>query len=128
MAGTGLGSKIGYPTANLRIEGGWAIPRDGVYATLTHVNGDMHQSMTSIGVRPTFGGTSRTIETYILDFREDIYGREVAIDIVDRLREEKKFASAEDLKKQIDEDIKKGKAILDSLGARKPGTHSRVEE
>ena len=128
VAGTGLGREIGFPTANLKIEGGWAIPRDGVYATLTHVNGDVYQSMTSIGVRPTFGGTSKTIETYILDFRKDIYGREVAIDIVDRLREEKKFASAEDLKKQIDEDIKRGKAILDSLGARKPGMRSRGEE
>jgi riboflavin kinase/FMN adenylyltransferase len=84
--------------------------------------------MTSIGVRPTFGGTSKTIETYILDFRKDIYGCEVAIDIVDRLREEKKFASAEDLKRQIDEDIKRGKAILDSMGARKPGIRSRGEE
>ncbi len=114
IPGTGLGRQIGFPTANLKIETGWAIPRDGVYATLTHINGEVHDSMTSIGVRPTFGGKDRTVETYILDYQGDLYGREVAVDIVDRVREEKKFANADELKKQITRDIKKGKAILSS--------------
>jgi riboflavin kinase/FMN adenylyltransferase len=111
VAGTGTGRQIGFPTANLQIETGWAIPRDGVYATLTHINGDIHDSMTSIGVRPTFGGKNRTVETYILDYQGD---REVAVDIVDRLRGEKKFAGADALKRQIVRDIEKGKAILAS--------------
>ncbi len=126
VAGTGTGKQIGFPTANLKIEAGWAIPRDGVYATLTHINGDVHQSLTSIGVRPTFGGKNRTVETYILDFKGDIYDWNVAIDIVGRLREEKKFASVDELKMQIADDIVKGKAILNSQGARRPGTRSRV--
>ena len=98
VEGTGTGRELGFPTANLLVEKGWAIPRDGVYATLTHINGNVHPSMTSIGVRPTFGGKNRTVETYILDFSGDIYNREVAIDIVDRLRDEKKFASVDELK------------------------------
>ncbi len=126
VAGTGTGKQIGFPTANLEIEHGWAIPRDGIYATLTHINGDVYQSMTSIGVRPTFGGKNRTVETYILDFDGDIYGQDVAIDIIDRLRDEKKFASAEELKKQIEDDIRRGRAILNSQQARRPGTRSRV--
>jgi len=114
--GTGLGRQIGFPTANLKIEPGWAIPADGVYATFTHVNGAIHSSMTSIGIRPTFDGKNRTIETYILDYSGDLYGKEVAIDVVDRLRPEKKFASVDDLKEQITRDIVKGRAILRSKG------------
>lgn len=124
VEGTGTGRELGFPTANLLVEKGWAIPRDGVYATLTHINGNVHPSMTSIGVRPTFGGKNRTVETYILDFSADIYNREVAIDIVDRLRDEKKFGSVDELKTQIADDIKRGKAILDSQGAGKPKARS----
>jgi riboflavin kinase / FMN adenylyltransferase len=113
-SGTGLGRKIGYPTANLTIESGWAIPADGVYATFTHINGDVHQSMTSIGLRPTVGGKNRTVETYILDYKGNLYDKEVSIDIVDRLRDEKKFADIDELKVQISKDIKQGIEILSS--------------
>jgi riboflavin kinase / FMN adenylyltransferase len=114
ISGTGLGRKIGYPTANLAIEPGWAIPTDGVYATFTHINGNVHQSMTSIGLRPTVGGRNRTVETYILDYKGNLYDQEVSIDIVDRLRDEKKFANVNELKEQIARDIKEGKDILSS--------------
>ena len=114
VRGTGQGRRIGFPTANLEIESGWAIPRDGVYATMTHTNGDVHKSLTSIGMRPTFGGKSRTVETYILDFDGDLYGRDVSIEIIERLREEKKFDNIEDLKKQIARDIDEGISILSS--------------
>jgi riboflavin kinase/FMN adenylyltransferase len=120
MAGTGTGRQIGFPTANLKIEAGWAIPRDGVYATMTHINGDVHNSMTSVGVRPTFGGKDRTVETYVLGYHSDLYGREVAIDIVDWIRAEKKFANADELKKQIALDIKQGEAILGAQGRPRP--------
>jgi len=115
-SGTGLGRKLGYPTANLELEPGWAIPADGVYATFTHISGNVHQSMTSIGFRPTFGGKNKTVETYILDYSGDLYDREVTIDVVDRLRAEKKFDSAEELKQQIFQDIVKGKKMLSSKG------------
>jgi riboflavin kinase / FMN adenylyltransferase len=114
IKGTGIGRQLGYPTANLKIEPGWAIPSDGVYATFTHVNGNIHRSMTSIGLRPTFGGKERTVETYLIDYQGDLYGREVWIDIVERLRDEIKFDNVEELKAQITRDINKGKAVLDS--------------
>ncbi len=115
-SGTGLGRTLGYPTANLLVEPGFAMPADGVYATYTHVNGYIHKSMTSIGVRPTFGGKNRTIETLILDYEGDLYNRDISIEIIDRLREEKKFNSAEELKLQIMNDIEKGRELLSSKG------------
>lgn len=114
--GVGRGSQLGFPTANLEVDAKRAIPADGVYATWAHIDGQAYQSMTNIGWRPTFGGPGRTIETYILDYRDNLYGRELKIDIIERLRDEKRFASAEELKKQIAEDIKRGRAILDSRG------------
>jgi riboflavin kinase/FMN adenylyltransferase len=93
---------------------GWAVPKDGVYATLTHINGSTYRSMTNIGVRPTFGGKSRTIETYIVDYQGDLYGKDVSIDIVSWLREEKKFSDTDALKQQMAEDVVRGKAILSS--------------
>jgi riboflavin kinase/FMN adenylyltransferase len=114
--GVGRGSQLGFPTANLEVDTKRAIPADGVYATRVHIDGQAYQSMTNIGWRPTFGEPGRTIETYILDYRGDLYGRELKIDIIERLRDEKRFANAEELKKQITEDIKRGRAILDSRG------------
>lgn len=112
ITGQGLGRQIGYPTANLLIEPGWAIPADGVYATFTHVNGNIFQSLTSIGLRPTFSGKNRTVETYILDYKGELYGREVSIDVVEKLRQEQKFRDIEELKIQIAKDVIKGKEIL----------------
>ena len=114
VPGTGQGRGLGFPTVNLKIDPGWAIPADGVYATMTHINDRIYQSLTNIGSRPTFGGKQRTLETYILDFQGDLYGRELTIDIVQRLRDERKFPSVADLKKQIAEDVQKGRTILNS--------------
>jgi len=114
VPGTGQGRGLGFPTINLKIDPGWAIPADGVYATMTHIDDRIYQSLTNIGSRPTFGGKQRTLETYILDFQGNLYGRELTIDIVQRLRDERKFPSVADLKKQIAEDVQKGRTILNS--------------
>jgi len=68
--------------------------------------------MTNIGMRPTCGGSERTVEVYVLDYYNDLYGHELKIDIIERLRGEIRFNTAEELKKQITEDVKQGKAIL----------------
>ena len=68
--------------------------------------------MTNIGKRPTFGEDERVVEVHILDYQGDLYQRQLKIDIIERLRGEKKFDTTEELKKQITEDIKKGRAIL----------------
>ena len=112
--GTGRGIELGFPTANLDIDPRQALPADGVYATWSHIDGQPYQSMTNIGKQPTFGGSQRIIEVYILDYHSNLYGRKLEIDLIERLRDEKQFGTAEELKKQIAEDIKQGRAILTS--------------
>ena len=115
-AGAGRGKGLGFPTANLEADPRLALPPDGVYATWAFIDGQAHQSMTNIGTCPTFGGHERTVEVYLLDYRDDLYGRELRVDIVERLRDEKRFDTVDELKKQIGEDVEQGRAILGSRG------------
>jgi len=119
ITGAGRGIELGFPTANLDIDLEQALPTDGVYATWAYINGKAYQSMTNIGTRPTFGGSKRMVEVYLLDYHSDLYGHELKIDIIERLRGEKQFDTPQQLKKQITEDIKRGRAILNSLGETK---------
>ena len=114
VSGTGRGIKLGFPTANLDIDSDQAIPVDGVYATWVYINGRAYPSMTYVGKNPTFGGSEHMVEVYVLDYHDDLYGRELRIDIMERLRGDKQFNTAEELKKQIAGDVKQGKAILGS--------------
>lgn len=114
ISGAGRGTKLGFPTANLDIDPQQALPAKGVYATWIYIDNKAYQSMTNIGRHPTFPGSERTIEVLVLDYSGDLYGHELKIDIMERLRDEKQFDSAEDLIKQIAEDVKKGRAILSS--------------
>lgn len=123
VGGTGRGVKLGFPTANLDIEPEQAIPADGVYAAWGYINGKAYQSMTYIGKSPTFGGSQRGVEVYVLDYHNDLYGRDLKVDIIDRLRGEKKFDTTEELKKQITEDVERGKAILGSGVEAQHGNH-----
>jgi len=112
ISGTGRGLELGFPTANLNIGPKQALPTEGVYATRAYIDDKAYQSMTNIGRRPTFGGNQRTVEVYILDYGNELYGRRLKIDIIKRLRGERQFDSVEELKKQIAEDVKQGRAIL----------------
>ncbi len=120
-SGTGRGVELGFPTANLDIDPEQAVPADGVYATWGYINGKAYQSMTYIGKAPTFGGSKRSVEVYVLDYSNDLYGRELKIDIIDKLRGDRQFDTAEELKKQIAEDVERGKAILSSKAEAKYG-------
>jgi riboflavin kinase/FMN adenylyltransferase len=119
VTGAGRGESLGFPTANLDVNSGQALPPDGVYAGLAHVNGKVYQSMTNIGKNPTFHNPRRTIETFLLDYSGDLYGHELSVEFVARLRDEKKFKNADELKKQLVEDIRQGKIILDTTGVKK---------
>lgn len=114
--GAGRGLELGFPTANLDIVPEQALPADGVYATWAYVNGKAYQSMTNVGKQPTFAGSRRTVEVYLLDYHSDLYGRQLKIDIMAQVRTEQRFDNADELKKQITEDIKQGRAILGSRG------------
>ena len=112
ISGTGRGVELGFPTANLDIDPERALPADGIYATWTYIENQRYQSVTNIGKRPTFGESEQTVEVYILNFQGNLYRHELKIDIIKRLRREQRFDTIEELKKQIEEDIKQARAIL----------------
>jgi len=116
ITGAGRGAELGFRTTNLNIDPEQALPADGVYATWAYVDDKAYKSMTNIGKRPTFGHSERIVEVYILNYDSDLYGRELKIDVIERLRDEKQFDTAEELKKQIIEDVNQGRAILNSRG------------
>ena len=115
-SGAGRGLELGFPTANLVIAPEQALPADGVYATWAYIDGKAFKSMTNVGKRPTFGSSQRTVEVYVLDYHSDLYGCELRIDVMARLRSEGRFDTVDKLKKQIAEDIEQGRAILNSRG------------
>ena len=119
VTGYGRGVGLGFPTANLEIASEHVLPPDGVYTGWAHINGKVCKSMINIGKNPTFGINKRTIEAFLIDYHGDLYGSDLQLDIVARIRDEKKFDSIEELKKQVAEDVLKGKAILDSTGKKK---------
>jgi riboflavin kinase/FMN adenylyltransferase len=117
VAGYGRGVKLGFPTANVDTGREQALPADGVYTSRAYIDDQAYQAMTNIGINPTFGGNRRLVEVYIMGYDGDLYGRELAIDIIERLRGEIKFDNPEELKAQIAEDVKRGKATLEIRGA-----------
>ena len=102
--GRGVGKQLLYPTANLEIENR-VLPADGVYVTLTLIDGVWRRSVTNVGKRPTFGGDPESkVEAHIIDFDEDIYGRTIRVRVLHRLRGEKKFSGVDELRSQITSD------------------------
>ena len=106
------GRVLGFPTANLDVKPQQALPGNGIYATITRIDGKQFPSATSIGTRPTFGGGKKTMETYLLDYDGDLYGRDMRVEFVHRLRDEQCFSSSEELKIQIEKDVREVAAIL----------------
>lgn len=105
VLGKQLGRTIGYPTANIQIEESYKlIPKIGVYAVYALINGQRISGMMNIGFNPTVEGTKLTVEINLFDFNEDIYDQFLKIEIVQRLRDEKKFDSLQDLKNQLAQD------------------------
>ena len=99
VKGKGLGKEFDYPTANLHIEEEYKlIPKDGVYVVRSEIQGVEVFGMMSIGTNPTVGGTEQTIETHFLDVEPDLYGKYLSIELLTRIRDEKKFDSVDGLK------------------------------
>ncbi len=101
------GRKMGFPTANMIPPESRVIPPNGVYATITHLEGESYPSVTNIGYAPTFGENSKTIETNILGFDREIYGKVISVEFLDTIRFEKKFSSIKELTEQISTDVKR---------------------
>ncbi|HEY33278.1 MAG TPA: bifunctional riboflavin kinase/FAD synthetase [Dehalococcoidia bacterium] len=112
--GAGRGAGLGFPTANLAVDLKKALPPEGVYVTWAYLDSQPYQSMTNIGRRLTFGEKELTIEVLLMDYQDNLYDRELRVDIVERLRDEKRFDTVDELKEQIAADVEQGRAILSS--------------
>ena len=104
--GKKLGRTIGYPTANIEVDELKLLPKKGAYIVEVYVKNKFYKGMLSIGTNPTVNGEKLTVEVYILDFNEDIYGEEITVKFRDFLHEEIKFESLEKLIERLDEDKK----------------------
>lgn len=105
IPGAHRGTELGWPTANLRLPAGRVVPPDGVYAAQTVWDHRVLNSVVYIGTRPTFGAGERLLEVSILDERLDLYGESIRVQFINFIREDKVFASAEDLTRQIASDV-----------------------
>jgi len=112
VSGDRRGRGLGFPTANLKLKPEQALPSDGVYATIAHVGHGLVPSVTNIGVRPTFGGGKRLVETCLIDYEGKLLGQRLTIDLADKLRDEKRFDTVEELKSQIGKDVEQARHIL----------------
>ena len=117
VKGRQLGDTIGFPTANLEIIGQRKlIPQNGVYAVTVSIDNSINQGMMNIGNRPTVETNGeRKVEVHILNFSGNLYGKKLQISCVDRIRDEKKFTSLDELKSQLKEDKNQIKSLLSSV-------------
>ncbi len=112
MQGAQRGRLLGFPTANLSVMPERAIPADGVYACFVWLDKKRYLAVTNIGIRPSFAGAERTIEAHLLDFSGDLYGLELKVEFVDRLRPEKRFENLDELVAQIRSDVERAAELL----------------
>lgn len=103
--GNKIGRTLGFPTANIELDTNYQIPKIGVYKTQTIIDKKSYLSLTSIGTNPTVGGDVVKLESYILDFDNDIYGEKIEVEFLEYIRGEMYFSNLEDLKQQMQKDV-----------------------
>ncbi len=114
VEGRRRGREIGFPTANL-VTGNELLPPHGVYATTMTVDGIVRAGLTNIGVRPTFGEGDLAVETHLLEYSGDLYGRRVRLAFVQRLRDERRFEDVDALRAQIEADRRRAERLFSRL-------------
>jgi riboflavin kinase/FMN adenylyltransferase len=114
VSGDGRGRTIGFPTANIDVTGSFVIPALGVYAVRVTVEGQAYNGVMNLGNKPTFVENLEkpALEAHLFDFAEDIYGRDVTVEFIAYIRPERKFASADELIRQIHQDAETAKGLL----------------
>ncbi|TMF82075.1 MAG: bifunctional riboflavin kinase/FAD synthetase [Chloroflexi bacterium] len=110
--GAKRGRALGFPTINLALPKERLLPRDGIYAMWAEMGEGRFKAAASLGVRPTFGGGERVLEAYLLDYSGELYGEEVEVAFVKRLRDEIAFASPAELSAQIARDVEETRRAL----------------
>src|SRR5918998_4153302 len=119
VRGAERGHRLGFPTANLQPRNR-VIPRGGVYVTATLIGGRWLRSVTNVGTRPTFERDAEaSVETYVMDWAGDLYGDVVRTRFLHRLRDERRFSSLDELKRQIDRDARRAARYFERAGVRR---------
>jgi riboflavin kinase/FMN adenylyltransferase len=113
IKGHGRGKDIGFPTINIETDFE-LIPKNGVYVTEVEIDGKRFPSVTNMGYNPTFNDRDLSIETYILNFSENLYGREITLCFHKRIRDEMKFNSVDELKQRIGMDVEAARVFFNS--------------
>ena len=103
IGGNRLGRKLGFPTANIAIDDDLAV-ENGVYSSKVVVEGEEYVAMTNVGVRPSVDGTKRLLETHLFGFKGLLYGLTLRVELYDKIRDEKKISSVNELREQIEKD------------------------
>jgi riboflavin kinase / FMN adenylyltransferase len=121
IQGNQRGRLLGFPTANLAVPAHFAVPGNGVYATMTTLlDGEPTEkprpSVTNIGTRPTFDNGERSVETFILDWAGDLYGKRIRVEFIQKLRDERKFNGIDEIKAQLAVDVQNARAALEAAG------------
>lgn len=112
VEGAGRGQQLGFPTANLAVPPELVFPGRGVYAAEAVLETKRFPAVVNVGVRPTFEGTAETVEAHVLDFEGSLYGSQLGLEFVSRIRDEMKFANATALAEQIERDTKRARKLL----------------
>jgi len=116
VPGEGRGRTLGIPTANLAVPPRKVVPARGVYATIVEVGGRRFGGATNVGMRPTFGGSGLSVETFVLDFDGDLVGAELSLAFVRQIRPERAFPDAAALVRQIHDDVIRVRELLAGIG------------
>ena len=111
IGGNQLGRKLGFPTANIAINDDLAV-ENGVYCSKVFVEGKEYVAMTNVGVRPSVDGSRRLLETHLFGFEGLLYGLTLRVELYDKIRDEKKFSSVDELREQIAKDFNKIKELM----------------
>jgi len=113
--GKGIGRTLGFPTANISPKSYLVLPKKGVYITKVKIEDCIYPSVTNVGNNPTFGGNSYiSVETFIMDFNKDIYGKEIEVFFIEKIRNEKKFSTIEELIIEMKKDLLKARKYFRS--------------
>lgn len=108
IRGAQLGRRLGFPTANIDAQNLDNIA-NGVYASTVEIDGCRYAAMSNVGMRPSVDGTTRLLETHLFDFDGDLYGKEIEVKLLRKIRDEKRFASIEELRCQLERDAEECK-------------------
>ena len=113
VGGNQLGRKLGFPTANIALNEEYEV-ENGVYASKVYVGEVVYSAMTNVGIRPSVDGSKRLLEAHIFGFEGDLYGLTLRVELIEKIRDERKFASVDELKEQIAKDRQEIKSKMDS--------------